>query len=156
MKTLHVVGFKNSGKTTLVSHWIKVLKQRGLDIAVLKHHGHGGLPELPPAHTDTSRFLDCGAVSTVVAGGGMLQLIKKTEYSFEKLKTLAALDQPDVLLIEGYKNEAGEKVVLVRNEEEREELESLPGIIRTVNTAELFVDLTLLDDWLQEWVEAKE
>ena len=59
-------------------------------------------------------------------------------------------------LIEGYKKEAGEKVVLIRNEEEREELESLPGIIRTANTAELFTDITLLDNWLQEWVEAKQ
>lgn len=47
-------------------------------------------------------------------------------------------------------------MVLIRNEEEREELESLPGIIRTANTAELFADITLLDNWLQEWVEAKQ
>lgn len=156
MKTLHVVGYKNSGKTTLVSHWITVLNQAGFEVAVLKHHGHGGTPELPPAHTDTVQFLDSGAVSTLVAGGNMIQLIQNKEHSFEQLKALVALGEPDVLLIEGYKKEAGEKVVLIRNEEEREELKSLPGIIRTVKTAELFEDITRLDDWLQQWVEARE
>ncbi|WP_143565389.1 molybdopterin-guanine dinucleotide biosynthesis protein B [Sporosarcina sp. P34] len=154
MKTLHVVGFKNSGKTTLVSHWITVLKRLGYEVAVLKHHGHGGAPELPPTHTDTVQFLEFGAVSTLVAGGDMIQLIQNKDYSFEQLKTLAALSEPGVLFIEGYKKEAGEKVVLIRNEDERKELESLSGIIRTVKTAELFEDITRLDDWLKEWVEA--
>ena len=58
MKTLHVAGYKNSGKTTLVSHWITLLADLGHRVAVLKHHGHGGAPELPPAHTDTVQFLD--------------------------------------------------------------------------------------------------
>ena len=149
MKTLHIVGFKDSGKTTLVSHWITVLNRLGYEVAVLKHHGHGGVPELPPAHTDTVQFLEYGAVSTLVAGGDMIQLIQNKERSFEQLKALAASSGPDVLLIEGYKKEAGEKVVLIRNEEERHELESLLGIVRTVKTAELFEDITRLDDWLQ-------
>ena len=156
MKTLHVVGFKNSGKTTIVSHWVTVLKRAGFEVAVLKHHGHGGIPELPPAHTDTVQFLNAGAVSTLVAGGNMIQLIQNKEHSFEQLKALVALGEPDVLLIEGYKKEAGLKVALIRSEEDREELESLPGVIRTANSDELFADVTLLDGWLQEWVEARE
>ncbi len=154
MKTLHVVGFKNSGKTTLIAHWITLLKGLGYEVAVLKHHGHGGAPELPPVHTDTVQFLESGAASTLVAGGNMIQLIQYKEHSFEQLKALAASGEPDVLLIEGYKKEAGEKVVLIRNEEDRQELESLNGIIRAAKTSELFTDITLLDDWLQQWVEA--
>lgn len=154
MKTLHVVGFKNSGKTTLVSHWITVLKGLGHEVAVLKHHGHGGAPELPPAHTDTVQFLESGAASTLVAGGNMIQLIQNEEHSFEQLKALAASGEPDVLLIEGYKKEVGQKVVLIKNEEDRQELESLDGIIRTANTSDLFADITHLDDWLKHWMEA--
>ena len=30
MKTLHVVGFKNSGKTTLIARWVRLLKKEGL------------------------------------------------------------------------------------------------------------------------------
>ena len=113
MKTLHIVGYNNSGKTTLVSHWVTVLQRLGLEVAVLKHHGHGGMPELPPDHTDTVQYLKAGAISTVVAGGGMIQLVQQKERSFQELKLLAACANPDVLLIEGYKQEAGEKVVLI-------------------------------------------
>ncbi|PIC64781.1 molybdopterin-guanine dinucleotide biosynthesis protein B [Sporosarcina sp. P13] len=153
MKTLHVVGYKNSGKTTLIAHWITVLQRLGLEVAVLKHHGHGGAPDLPPAQTDTVQFLVAGAVSTVVAGGGMLQLIQQKEPSFQELKALAASSGPDVLLIEGYKQEVGEKVVLLRNEEDRATLESLQGVIKIADTHALFSDGTLLDNWLQQWME---
>ena len=86
----------------------------------------------------------------------MLQLIQKQERSFDELKTLAASGGSDVLLIEGYKKEVGDKVVLIRNEAERDELEALDGVIRTADTADLFADSTLLDDWLRNWLEAKQ
>ncbi|WP_342536840.1 molybdopterin-guanine dinucleotide biosynthesis protein B [Sporosarcina sp. FSL K6-3508] len=153
VKTLHVVGYKNSGKTTLVSHWITVLQRLGMKVAILKHHGHGGAPELPPNHTDTVQFLKAGAISTVVAGGGMIQLIQQKEHLFQELKALAASAEPDVLLIEGYKKEAGDKVVLIRHEKDWAELKSLSGIIKVVNTEEIFADKMALDNWLQEWVQ---
>ncbi|WP_301107198.1 molybdopterin-guanine dinucleotide biosynthesis protein B [Sporosarcina sp.] len=153
MKTLHVTGFKNSGKTALVSHWITVLRSMGLEVAVLKHHGHGGAPELPPAHTDTVQFLEAGAVSTLVAGGNMIQLIQQKWQSFEELKSLAASNQPDVLLIEGYKQEVGEKIALLRNEGDWEDLKQLQGIIHKACTEDIFADISSLDEWLQKWVQ---
>ena len=60
MKTLQVVGFKNSGKTTLIARWIRLLKNKGLTVAVLKHHGHGGQPAMPNPSTDTMQFFDSG------------------------------------------------------------------------------------------------
>lgn len=153
MKTLHVVGYKNSGKTTLVSHWITVLQRLGMKVAVLKHHGHGGAPELPPAHTDTAQFLKTGAITTVVAGGGMIQLIQQKEHSFQELKALASSADPDVLLIEGYKKEVGDKVVLIRRDADWAELKSLSGIIKAANSEEIFADRMALDNWLQEWIQ---
>lgn len=152
MKTLHVIGYKNSGKTTLIVHWVNVLRGLGLEVAVLKHHGHGGAPELPPAHTDTMQYLEAGAVTTVVAGGGMVELIQQKECSFHQLKALAAVSCPEVLLIEGYKQEVGEKVVLFRGEEDRLALASLPGVIQTACTGALFSNQTMLDAWLKQWV----
>ncbi|WP_153720721.1 molybdopterin-guanine dinucleotide biosynthesis protein B [Sporosarcina cascadiensis] len=153
MKTLHVTGFKNSGKTALISHWITVLRSEGLEVAVLKHHGHGGAPELPPVHTDTVQFLEAGAVSTLVAGGNMIQLIQQKYQSFEELKTLTASNQPDVLLIEGYKQEVGEKIVLLRNEGDWEDLKQLQGIIRKAYTEDIFADISSLDEWILDWVQ---
>ncbi len=118
MKTLHVVGYKNSGKTTLITRWVRLLKNRGFSVAVLKHHGHGGQPAMPDSTTDTMQFFDNGADVSIVAGGGAVQLLLNEEPEFTELKILATIGKPDILLIEGYKNEQGEKVVLLRDAED--------------------------------------
>lgn len=149
MKTLHVVGFKNSGKTTLVLRWVQLLKANGYKVAVLKHHGHGGTPEMPDSSTDTMRFLAKGANTTIVAGGGIVQLHMSTEPDFIELKKIAKMDHPDVLLIEGYKRETGKKVLLLRDETDWEELKNLTDIELVVRN----MDNDQLDKWLMEWVE---
>lgn len=154
MKTLHVTGFKNSGKTTLVAHWVELLAARGIETAVLKHHGHGGQPALAE-NTDTTAFMEAGAASAVVSGGGMIQWVQKREYTFEQLKALAAYGGADVLLIEGYKHEQGEKLALIREPADRAELEALDGVIYTADSAEIFADTAALDEWLLNWLEGK-
>ena len=160
MKTLHIVGYKNSGKTTLLERWIGVVKAKGLTVAVLKHHGHGGQIELPSANTDTSRFFDKGADATLVAGGGSAQLLLNNEPSFGALKALVTYDSLDVLLIEGYKEERGEKVVLIRGGEDwglLQELEGIQLVIGEVDSSEYPVirersDAVRLDSWFADWL----
>ena len=127
MKTLHVVGFKNSGKTTLVARWVRLLKEMGLSVAVLKHHGHGGRPALPSPSTDTMQFFDSGADVSLVAGGGAVQLLVNEEPEFALLKEMAAIRHPNILLIEGYKEQQGDKVVLLRSAEDWGALQNLSG-----------------------------
>ena len=90
MKTLHVVGFKNSGKTTLLARWVRLLKTEGFTVAVLKHHGHGGRPEMPDSATDTMQFFASGADVSVVAGGGVVQLHLNKEPDFMRMKEIAS------------------------------------------------------------------
>lgn len=162
VKTLHVVGYKNSGKTTLISRWIRLLKERGLTVAVLKHHGHGGQPELADNGTDTDEFLNNGANATVVAGGGAVQFTWNEEPDFLQLKEMAALGKPDILLIEGYKEERGDKVILVRDEEDWQTLRLLKGGILIIGSPHFNVECPQLTDrekhdeidkWFNEWVE---
>ncbi|WOV87853.1 molybdopterin-guanine dinucleotide biosynthesis protein B [Sporosarcina oncorhynchi] len=162
MKTLHIVGYKNSGKTTLIARWIRVLKQRGLTVAVLKHHGHGGKPDLADNDTDTNQFLKNGANATVVAGGGAMQFIWNEEPDFLRLKEMAATGKPDILLVEGYKEERGDKVILVRDEEDWQTLSLLQGRILIIGSPDFAVDCpqitnreqhTEIDKWFNEWVE---
>ncbi|MCG7334965.1 molybdopterin-guanine dinucleotide biosynthesis protein B [Sporosarcina sp. ACRSM] len=161
MKTLHIVGFKNSGKTTLIARWVRLLKKEGLSVAVLKHHGHGGQPAMPDASTDTMQFFDNGADASVVAGGGAVQLLMNAEPEFTELKRWASISNPDILLIEGYKEQQGEKVVLLREREDWEALQSLDNIQLIVGCPGLTVDGThitsrteqqQLDSWLLDWV----
>ncbi|MBD7985249.1 molybdopterin-guanine dinucleotide biosynthesis protein B [Sporosarcina sp. Sa2YVA2] len=162
MKTLHVVGYKNSGKTTLITRWIRLLKEKGLKVAVLKHHGHGGKPDMSDSGTDTMQFLDNGADATVVAGGGAVQFIWNEEPDFMQLKEMAATGNPDILLIEGYKEEQGHKVILVRDKEDWQTLSLLQGRQLVIGSTGYEVechrinhreDHDEIDKWFNEWVE---
>lgn len=144
----------------MLERWIGVVKAKGLTVAVLKHHGHGGQIELPSANTDTSRFFDKGADATLVAGGGSAQLLLNNEPSFGALKELVTYGSPDVLLIEGYKEEHGEKVVLIRSGEDwgpLQELEGIQLVIGEVDSSDHPVirersDTLRLDSWFADWL----
>ena len=154
MKTLHVVGFKNSGKTTLIARWVRLLKEQGLTVAVLKHHGHATPLDLPKSDTDTMQFFASGADVSVVAGGGAVQLHMNEEPDFMRMKDIAIIGNPDILLIEGYKEEQGDKVVLLKNEEDWARLQGLQGIqliVGQVDNEYLQIDSRSNEEQLDEW-----
>jgi len=165
VKILHVVGFKNSGKTTLIARWVRLLKEQEFSVAVLKHHGHSSPLELPNSDTDTMQFFKSGADVSVVAGGGAVQFHMNEEPEFMRMTDIATLGNPDVLLIEGYKEEQGEKVVLLRHEEDWDELKDLQGIRLVVGnvdgvarypTIDSRSKLAQLDQWFLNWINTKE
>jgi molybdopterin-guanine dinucleotide biosynthesis protein B len=118
-----IVGYKNSGKTTVMTNLIKRLKADGQNVVSIKHHGHGGKPETAK-NNDSSKHLESGAIASIVEGEGslLLQTEKAVQTIEEKIK-LAAFFQPDVILIEGYKNESYPKLLLVRRKEDLELLQ---------------------------------
>lgn len=156
MKILQVVGFKNSGKTTLISRWIRLLKEQGKTIAVIKHHGHASPLERPAEHTDGVQYIDNGAQFSVVAGGGGAQLLLDEEPEFMQLMAYVKINEPDVLLIEGFKNEHQRKVVLLREKEDWDELQQLTNIEKVFphREKEGFPYLTdeEIDKWFLQWV----
>ncbi|QUW21035.1 molybdopterin-guanine dinucleotide biosynthesis protein B [Sporosarcina sp. Marseille-Q4063] len=162
MKTLHIVGFKNSGKTTLITRWIRLVKKQGLSVAVLKHHGHASRLDMPDSNTDSVQFLNSGADVSAVSGGGSFQLLMNEELDFIRMKEIASIGNPDVLLIEGYKEERGDKVVLLRNQADWEELKSLHNIQLVVEQSDNRTDFgpsisrsheAELDSWFLNWLE---
>lgn len=161
LRTLHVVGYKNSGKTTLIARWVRLLTKEGIRVAVLKHHGHHSPLKLPDAMTDAVQFHRSGAQTSVVAGGGAVQLYMNEEPNFNKMKAIAMIANPAILLIEGYKEELGEKVVLLRDESDWENLQHLQGIQLVVGPVEEAaissrIAHAQLDCWLMNWVEEKD
>lgn len=157
MKVLQVVGFKNSGKTTLISRWIRLLKKQGMTVAVLKHHGHQSPLERPADHTDGVQYIDSGANVSLVAGAGNAQILLNEEPSFSQLIEYVKVSQPDVLLIEGFKNENERKVVLLRDQEDWNHLKGLRNIELVIphDGTKGFQYLTEVevDKWFIQWVE---
>lgn len=157
MKILQVVGFKNSGKTTLISRWVRLLKAQGKAVAVLKHHGHPAALEKPASHTDGVQYIESGADCSVVAGAGSAQILLNEEPNFTQLMDYMKIKAPDVLLIEGFKNEHEPKVVLLRERVDWDELQKLSKIEivfphREKEGFSYFTDEEK-DKWFLQWVE---
>ncbi|WP_160847557.1 molybdopterin-guanine dinucleotide biosynthesis protein B [Pontibacillus yanchengensis] len=112
-----VVGFKNSGKTTVVSQLIKRLQQQGYRVGSLKHHGHGGPPLIEGVATDSGKHRQAGAVVSGVEGDGIFHWIaKKQSWSLEEMLHMYEVMDVDVVLLEGFKRATYPKTVILKDE----------------------------------------
>lgn len=126
---LQIVGYQNSGKTTLMEKLIVSATAEGARVATIKHHGHGGAPTAVN-RKDSQRHEQAGAVIAGVEGAGTLFLtIQQASWKLKELVELYQQFQPDLILVEGYKNEDYPKVVLIRHQEDVDSLKKLTNII---------------------------
>ncbi|HHT7239862.1 MULTISPECIES: molybdopterin-guanine dinucleotide biosynthesis protein B [Bacillus] len=124
---LQIVGYQNSGKTTLVEKMVHALAEREMKVATIKHHGHGGFPEV--AQKDSERHRKAGAVVSSVEGAGLLSLSSlRDEWSLQEIIRLYEFFEVDTILIEGYKAEEYSKIVLLRSAEDAELLHKVENI----------------------------
>ncbi len=108
-----VAASSNSGKTTLIEKVIPLLKERGLRVAVIKHASAGFDLDLPGK--DSWRFREAGADAVLLVGPDRLALQKRLERmpSFEELG--AMLPDADVVLVEGFKRDAPNRIEVFRS-----------------------------------------
>lgn len=110
------VGYQNSGKTTFLLNLIQKLSEQGIRTVTIKHHGHGGKPEVAE-EKDSSRHLQAGALASLVEGEGRIVLqAEGIHWSLEKQIQLMKLFSPDIIFIEGHKQKSYPKLVFLRNE----------------------------------------
>lgn len=128
---LQIVGYQNSGKTTLVEKFVRVLTNEGMKVATIKHHGHGGFPEVP--QKDSERHRQAGAVVSSVEGAGLLSLSSfRDKWSLEEIIRLYEFFEVDIILIEGYKAETYPKVVLLRSMEDAALLNKVENVMAVI------------------------
>ncbi|HWO96249.1 MAG TPA: molybdopterin-guanine dinucleotide biosynthesis protein B [Bacillus sp. (in: firmicutes)] len=129
-----IVGYQNSGKTTLAAKLIERFTQEGRRVGTIKHHGHGGTPDSGDEQKDTFRHRQAGALVTGVEGAGMLQIhAGKGEWALKDIIGIYEAFSLDLILIEGYKQEVYEKVVLIRSEEDLPLLRILTNIVLVIS-----------------------
>lgn len=112
---LGFIGHSNSGKTTLLTKIIEQLTASGLKIGAIKHHhrtftiDHEG--------KDSQRFTAAGARKTIITGPQQTALIEQTPEQIP-LELLAAkyLDNLDLIIVEGFKQQAIPKIEVQRQE----------------------------------------
>lgn len=124
-----VVGYQNRGKTTFITNIIEKLRKAKLETAVLKHHGHGGKPDVN-GMKDSNKHFQAGAAASLVEGDGTIELLGNFngKAPITELIQLLCLFLPDVILIEGYKQEDFPKVILIKEESDLVLLERLTNV----------------------------
>ncbi|PRS83743.1 MULTISPECIES: molybdopterin-guanine dinucleotide biosynthesis protein B [unclassified Bacillus (in: firmicutes)] len=127
LSILQVVGYQNSGKTTLIEKLCQLAVLDGLKLGCFKHHGHGGKPDRLLKEKDTDRYVQAGAFAAGVEGEGEFHFSMQ-HITLEQLLNMCQHLPLDAVLIEGYKQAPYRKIVCVKNEEELIDLSTLSNI----------------------------
>jgi molybdopterin-guanine dinucleotide biosynthesis adapter protein len=114
MKVIGVAGFKNAGKTTLVEKLVQHLTAGGYRVSTVKHAHHSF--DIDHEGRDSFRHRKAGASEVAVISRERTAIIHElrgeTEPSLEEV--LTTLKPCDLVIVEGYKRDAHEKIE-VRN-----------------------------------------
>lgn len=123
-----IVGYQNSGKTTIITKLIEILKNEGFKSVTIKHHGHGGRPDIL-SEKDSAKHINAGAAASLVEGEGRLCLqADETALTLEEQIKLVDFFCPDIILIEGHKKKSYPKLVIIRDENDLSLISDLSNI----------------------------
>lgn len=103
-----ICGYKNSGKTTLITKLIPLLNEKGYKVATIKHDGHDFVGDVP--NTDSYKHKMAGAYGTAVFSDYRFQIVKETQGITES-ELMKFFPEADIILIEGLKNSGYPKYV---------------------------------------------
>jgi molybdopterin-guanine dinucleotide biosynthesis adapter protein len=103
-----VAATSNSGKTTIIEKVVRILKDRGLRVAVIKHASKGF--ELDRPGKDSWRFREAGADAVLLVGPDSVALMKRvvTQPTLEELEPL--VKDADIVIREGFKQEGPNRI----------------------------------------------
>lgn len=111
LPVLQIVGYKNSGKTTLACKLIAALTAAGLRVGSAKHDAHRF--QLDEPSTDSSKHLTHGAVETILTSTTATRWMRQEPISLQEIA--AQLNgRVDILIAEGFKSAPYPKIALVR------------------------------------------
>lgn len=118
---LGIVGYSNSGKTTLIERLIAVMRQDGIRVAVIKHDAHNF--QIDHEGKDSWRFTQAGADVTALISDSRSALFENRLLPLETL--LDRITDVDLILVEGFKRASWPKILVCRGEP-KEELAAAP------------------------------
>jgi molybdopterin synthase catalytic subunit len=107
MKVISVIGYKNTGKTTLITQLIKKLSERGRVGTVKQMCDH----RFNPPNTDTGKHFDAGAAAVAAITDTELVLVRRKPSLREALDALADSGM-DFAIVEGAKKSNIPKIAL--------------------------------------------
>ena len=111
---LGITGYSGSGKTTLLEKLLPALQQRNLRPAVIKHSHHNA--QIDKEGKDSWRMKEAGAAQVIMACDQRWALMTETQQSVSLPYLAQQFDRAltDFVLVEGFKQEQIEKILLHR------------------------------------------
>lgn len=133
---ISIVGYANSGKTTVIVKIIAELKSRKYRVATIKHHR--GDFDIDHKGKDTYKHMKAGAETTILSSPNKFAVISKVseEKSLEDL--ISYIDDVDIIITEGYKTEDKPKIEVFRESNNKERIKGIEKeLIAVISDSEI-------------------
>ena len=115
-KPTRVVSFvaatSKSGKTTLIEKVVKIMKARGMRVAVVKHASTGF--ELDKRGKDSWQFQQAGADTVILVGPEAMMLMKRIDHEPSPGELEQLMMDADIVIYEGFKKSAQNRIEVFR------------------------------------------
>ncbi len=111
-----VTGWKNSGKTRMVSKLVAEFSRRGLKVSTIKHAHHSF--DVDRVGTDSWQHREAGASEVALVSRNRWALMHELHNEEEPplAEILKRLSPCDLIIIEGFKREGHPKIEVIRKE----------------------------------------
>jgi molybdopterin-guanine dinucleotide biosynthesis protein B len=122
MNVIGVVGWKDTGKTTLVEKLIKEFNQRNFTVSTIKHAHHNF--SIDRKGSDSFRHFNAGSRETIVASEKkwvkFSRQLGKSDIDLNYL--LKQVSFADIIIVEGFKASRHDKIEVIERKNGREPL----------------------------------
>jgi len=150
------VGYANSGKTTVLTQFVRELRARGYRIAVVKHDVHGFSLDAPGK--DTWNHAEAGADIVCISSAHRFAMLESRQSELALTDLLKRINGVDIIFTEGYKQEDQPKIEVFRQAAGHPPLGLRPGLLAVVADAPLYPGIrrfsmeqtALLTDFLED------
>ncbi|MDP7196973.1 MAG: molybdopterin-guanine dinucleotide biosynthesis protein B [SAR202 cluster bacterium] len=116
MKICGIVGWKNSGKTFFAQELISFFTYQKLNVASIKHAHHDF--DIDKPETDSFLHRQAGSRQVIISSSKRWAKISELNKANEKTlyELIDELKNPDIIIVEGYKNEKHAKIEIIKND----------------------------------------
>lgn len=145
MRVYGIIGWQNSGKTTLVEKLVREITSRGFTVSTVKHAHHD--VDLDRPGKDTHRHREAGAQEVILATAKRMFIMVEHRHEEPSLQAvLSRLAPVDLVLIEGYKRDHHAKIEVWREATGQALIQTDDPSVRAVaSDAALTLSVPLLD-----------
>ncbi|MDQ6969697.1 MAG: molybdopterin-guanine dinucleotide biosynthesis protein B [Mariprofundus sp.] len=158
---LSLVGYSNSGKTTLMEKMVAGFVAQGLRIATIKHSHHQ--PEMDTPGKDSWRHKQAGASTSLLVGPNKMLMVSDVDETLNPQRLTERLFSGyDLVLVEGYASVPGPKIEVLRSKRsntlccDESELIAVATDIADLNVSVPLLDLNdaqSLINFILQWLE---